>query len=356
MIRSLQGCRAAAALLVVLLHTSEGIFAPPKYFDSRPFGHFFAFGTAGVDFFFVLSGFIIAHIHAGDVGQPKRVVAYLRKRLTRIYPTYWAALLPLIPVYFLIPEFGTGRERDPLNIVCSILLVPQAAGSPILGVAWSLCYEVFFYGLFALLILSRRWGAVAFIAWLSLLAAGVCGRLGSFPWTFLGSLYHLQFLSGVLLALTVKRVTIPAPRTVAACGVAVFLATGMIEVYVRELTMLEHVIGFTTGSVLILGGVIQAERSGLLSAPRFLVFLGDASYSIYLVHFPALSVLAKLVKGLHLDARVPALLLFCLMATAAAGVGCLFHLAIERPLLHLFRRRPDAARGVTTEHPQRKAA
>lgn len=208
----------------------------------------------------MLSGFIIAHIHAGDVGKPQQLRPYLRKRLTRIYPTYWAALLPLLPVFFLMPDFGTGRERDPVNIVCSILLLPQAGHSPILGVAWSLCFELFFYGLFAILIASRRWGAVAFTAWLALLAASACGRLQTFPWSFLGSLYHLQFLAGVLLALALKRYTVPVPRLLAVCGVAIFLATGMVEVYVRPLRMLEHVAGFTTGSVLILAGVIQAEH------------------------------------------------------------------------------------------------
>ena len=274
--------------------------------------------------------------------------------LTRIYPTYWAALLPLLPVFFVVPEFGTGRERDPLNIICSILLIPQAAGSPILGVAWSLCFEVFFYSLFAILIVSRRWGIAVWSVWLSIVLAGACGQLEGYPWTFLGSLYHVQFLAGVLLALALERITIPAPRRLAACGVALFLLTGMIEIYGRPLSMPEHVFGYTTGSVLIMAGAIGAERSGLLHVPRWLVFLGDASYSIYLVHFPALSLLAKVVQKLRLDSWIPSPLLFCLLAASAVGVGCLFHLAVERPLLKLLRRR--AARGVAAEAVQRKAA
>jgi exopolysaccharide production protein ExoZ len=360
MIRSLQACRAAAALLVVLLHTSGGICALPKYFASRPFGHFFEFGGAGVDFFFVLSGFIITHVHARDVGHPKQLGAYLWKRLTRIYPTYWAALLPLLPVFFLVPAFGTGRDRDPWNIVCSILLIPQSAGGPILGVAWSLCYEVFFYSLFAILIVSRRWGIAVWSVWLAAVIAGAFGVLTAFPWTFLGSLYHLQFLAGVLVALALPRITVRAPRSIAACGVALFLTTGMIEVYLRPLSMAEHVLGYTTGSVLIMVGVIGAERAGLLHAPRWLIFLGDASYSIYLVHFPALSVLAKLVQKLRLDGWVSSPVLFCLLTATSVVVGCAFHLAVERPLLNLFRLRVRGsarpAANPQAEEPPRKAA
>jgi peptidoglycan/LPS O-acetylase OafA/YrhL len=345
MIRSLQACRAAAALLVVLLHTSRGIFALPKYFDCKPLGEVFYFGTAGVDFFFVLSGFLIAHVHGGDVGRPGRLRAYLWKRLTRVYPAYWAALLPLIPVFFLAPHLGMGPEREPSVILSSLLLLPRLDTAFVLGVAWSLPYELFFYALFAALIASRRWGAVVCGAWLALVAVAVVDPFVAGPWAFVASLYHLHFLGGVLLALALKRGTVPAPRLVAVAGAAVFLAAGMFDVYVRPLGAHGRVVGYTTGSVLILAGLIEAERSGRLRVPGPLVFLGDASYSIYLVHFPALSVMAKVVKAVHLDAWVPAPLLFGLLAGGSVLAGCVFHLAIERPLLRLLRGpHPTASR------------
>jgi exopolysaccharide production protein ExoZ len=88
MLNSLQACRAAAAILVVFYHTSHGIFRLEKYFGHKPFGPVFDFGFAGVDFFFVLSGFIMIHVHAGDIGQPRMLAAYLWKRFSRIYPAY----------------------------------------------------------------------------------------------------------------------------------------------------------------------------------------------------------------------------------------------------------------------------
>src|SRR5260221_9879970 len=103
MLNSLQACRAVAAILAVLFHASVGIFALDKYFGHKPFGPVFDFGFAGVDFFFVLSGFIMMHIHAADIGQPRALRAYLWKRFTRIYPAYWAVLIVLTPVFFLVP-------------------------------------------------------------------------------------------------------------------------------------------------------------------------------------------------------------------------------------------------------------
>src|SRR6516165_1374991 len=138
MIRSLQACRCLAVLLVVVHHTSNGIFVLPKYFNCKPLGHLFYFGEAGVDFFLVLSGFIITYVHRRDVGRPDRLRVYAWKRLTRIYPTYWAALVPLVLVFFLVPQFGLGHERDVDSILCSMLLLPHPHHAPILGVAWTL--------------------------------------------------------------------------------------------------------------------------------------------------------------------------------------------------------------------------
>ena len=361
MIRSLQGCRGLAALLVVLHHTSMGIVALPKYFDARPFGDFFHFGMAGVDFFFVLSGFIIGHVHGADVGHPERLGEYFWKRLSRVYPTYWAAMLPLIPVFFLFPHFGGGYERDPFVIARSILLLPDFAIQQqlVLGVAWSLTFELPFYLLFATFIVSRRLGLAVFGGWALLQAAVLAGWLTGSPWWFFGDATYCAFFAGLLLAPALRRCTVPYPRLLAVAGAALFLATGMTDVYVMTLTHAQRALGYTPASVLILAGVIEAERSGGLQTPRLLVFLGDAGYSIYLTHFPALSVLAKIAKALHVDAWVPSPLLFLGLAAGAVAVGCAFYLAVERPLTRWLRRPPApslAAAPTTVELPPRAAA
>ncbi|MFX8653275.1 acyltransferase family protein, partial [Acinetobacter baumannii] len=56
------------------------------------FSSIFLWGRWGVCFFFVLSGFIIAHVHWKDLGSPDRVSGFLWRRLVRIFPTYWLAL------------------------------------------------------------------------------------------------------------------------------------------------------------------------------------------------------------------------------------------------------------------------
>ena len=83
---------------------------------------------------------------------------------------------------------------------------------------------------------------------------------------------------------------------------------------------------------------MQAERAGLLVPPRWLVYLGNASYAIYLVHFLALSALAKMSKAAFLDEYVPAFVLFFMHVVGAIGVGCLFHHVVENPLHALTKR------------------
>jgi peptidoglycan/LPS O-acetylase OafA/YrhL len=357
MLNSLQACRAVAAILVVLYHTSHGIFRLPKYFGHKPFGPIFDFGFAGVDFFFVLSGFIMMHVHAGDMGQPRALGAYLWKRISRIYPAYWVVLAAVLPVYFFVPSFGFGYEREPGVVIRSLLLYPDPEDHMSLGVAWTLVYEVFFYLLFGVLILNRRIGVTVFFVWLAGLLA--------YPW-FEGTLspfvfnnMNLRFLAGIGVAFILARWQIPWPRLVACVGVAVFLGAGMCEAYDGPLSTWTQALWYTLGSALMLAGVVQAERSGLIDPPRWLVYLGNASYSIYLVHVLGLSVLAKIAKGGQLDLYMPGTVLFALHAAGAIGLGCAFHHAVEQPIhtwaKRYFRRAP-APPIAAAEPAGRKAA
>ena len=141
-----QAARAVAALMVVLYHATRGL-SLPQYLGYIPFGNSFGFGHAGVDFFFVLSGFIIMHAHAADIGKPDRLYAYLWRRATRIYPIYWVTSYtdpgePGFSFPWILPA-----RLAPSHMVHSLLLLPEAI-EPLVGVCWTLRSEILFYIVF----------------------------------------------------------------------------------------------------------------------------------------------------------------------------------------------------------------
>jgi peptidoglycan/LPS O-acetylase OafA/YrhL len=218
---------------------------------------------------------------------------------------------------------------------------------------------VFFYLMFGALLLGRRIGLLAFALWAGCIVFGQ--SVETFPFTFFAHPLFIKYLVGMLVALAVRRWAVPLPRTVALLGVAAMLVTNHLQLregfgYTMTLSW-----GYTLGSALVLLGVVQADRAGGLPAPAPLAWLGDASYSVYLVHFPALSVLAKFAKTASLDAHVPGAVLFFGLAAGAVGCACVFHLLVERPLNSLarlpWRRTAAAAPGIaTSDHDRYKPA
>ena len=339
-----EAARGIAAVLVVLRHTT-GVLSLPAAFGTLAFGGLFTFGRAGVDFFFVLSGFIIAYVHAGDIGRPAAFGRFWRKRLLRIYPPYWIATAILGAVLALSPTKGL-TERDPLHVAMSLLLLPEAQ-EPVLGVGWSLRHEMLFYLMFATLLLSRRLGIAVLAGWAAMILAGtvyrsmtglplVPGAIGFLLLRF----FNLQFFAGMGVAWLVLHRPIWRPRLWLLVGAAIFLATGMYEsfgVAVRPewppLTM-----AYASGSGLALLGLASMDRQARWRVPRPLVALGSASYSIYLIHLTTLLLVEFGLRPIRHVLPVPHWVAFAICGGSAVAAGTVFSVVIEQPLLRFGRR------------------
>lgn len=345
---SLQALRAFAAILVVFYHVNHSFFSQSKYFVDRPFGSFFDFGHAGVQFFFVLSGFIIFSAHRRDIGDRTQFASFVWKRVRRVYPVYWIVLLFVAPMFLLVPSLGSGMERQPGVLLDSALLMHLAgSGSTIVLVSWTLFHEILFYAVFSLLIINRRLGTVALVAWF---AGSVCAGnpdLNPHGFEFLFSSLHLLFGMGIAAAWYTRNRVCAFPAMTALLGAALFFGTGLEEVYGAHLPFDASSLLYGAGSSIAIVAAVELERQGRLRVPNVLLYLGNASYSIYLAHVLALSVLAKLAVMVEQHVAVPHAIIYLGLVAGATIAGIGLHEGVEKPVLSLLGQwRPQARRVV----------
>lgn len=319
-----------------------------------------SFGDAGVPFFFVLSGFIVTRAHLPDFDHPERIPAYLLKRTVRIYPMYWLVFAMTCLFVWLLPASRTTLPADAIVLIKALLLIRQdpavvgGTGAPVVFVAWTLQYEMVFYMAMALVLLRR---------WLLLLPLGLLlifrlsdAPAGGLAVQFLRDDHLLLFVMGAGLAMLSERPwRLPAgpARAVVALAAVAFVALAAwacwtFPAYNRGAFVL--LVGFIS-TVAILGLVHREDRGWRPEADSLLVRLGHASYALYLIHVPVLSVLCKVVKALSL--RIAALgvpdtlasfvplattVLALLIVAACAQAALLTHQYIERPLMQSLNR------------------
>ena len=341
MYQSLQACRAAAALLVVLFHLG-GTFAQDKYFGFKAIDSVFAWGDAGVDFFFVLSGFLITTVHRKDFGRPQALPGYLFKRTLRIYPTYWLICLAVCASALAVPALRQALPSDPWVFAKALALIPQdpdvvgALGSPILFVAWSLQYEMMFYAVIAVVIAHRGLGLALAAALLLLNLRCQLGSACGFPASFVASDMVFLFAMGVAAAFAVRsRLPLQRPLAVAAVAGAAFVGFGAFEVWVgRDTLPFDRRLVFGALASVLIVALARAEATGaLVVRQRWPARLGDASYALYLMHIPIISVLCKLAAHLHLSNRWLLVGVFVGIALACVLASVLFYELIERRVL-----------------------
>lgn len=321
LIAVLQLGRAVAALAVVAHHaarsTSDFVGPLPAALQAV-----LDRGYLGVDFFFVLSGFIIYHVNYGKVPTRGWAGKYVSSRFVRIFVPYWPVGIAVALGYTLLPGLSAGSRE--WSWLATLTLLPTER-EPALIVAWTLQNELVFYALFAVFALTGR-SLVAAACWVVAIAAWhlLAGEAPARPlWVLLVSI-NAEFVMGMLAARAIATRSGPAsPLLLAASALflALFVGLGAHEPY-RLL--------FAAGVVGALIAAIRAEAAGRVRVPAVAVLLGNASYAIYLVHNPLIAVLARAAPP-HWAAALG----WFIVASTAAGLA--YHLWYERPAIRLVR-------------------
>jgi exopolysaccharide production protein ExoZ len=341
-LESIQVLRAIAAIGVVFTHaiTRIGTAFPDANQHSVLAGSDgqLTAGDAGVDLFFAISGFIMLYVHRDDFGKARAPLNFMIKRIIRIVPIYWSLTTAALIVLMVAPQLFTTHYRgiDLPWIIGSYLFVPIAPpgwnATPVVGVGWTLNFEMFFYVAFAFaLFLPRRLALhLIFVGFGGLVAIGVILQPSTPVLGLVTNWLLLDFLMGVAIALwLVARGRLPPAAAFALLLIgAVCLAATILWPPPEEgpLRLLKW--GIPTALIVFAMSSIDIPE-GRVAKP--LCILGDASYSIYLFQFFALPAFARVMEAAGADAiafDVNVVILTVLVT--ASGFFC--WLLLERPL------------------------
>ena len=300
--------------------------------------------TAGTHLFFLISGFIMAYTNADAFGREGAACHFIVRRFRRIVPLYWL-FTTLVLATLLAGHSLRSTFLDWPNVAASYLFWPAAqsdgAVRPLLSVGWTLNYEVFFYALFAGVLLLRRERALLVLTaiMLALVLAHAWIPDSWIAAKFWSDPIILEFLAGVFLGylFTLKGDRFANPAAAGALLAIGFAGLFILPTLPLELGALYRLAVYGLPSVVIVGAaalLVPAHRDRRV--PGLVLLLGDASYALYLSHRFTLRLTSEATKRLGLtspDIQV----LIAVIACVAAGVAV--HLWIEKPLLRLMQHR-----------------
>jgi exopolysaccharide production protein ExoZ len=319
---SIQHLRAFAALSVVLFHTFQWCDVD------------FDIGAAGVDVFFIISGFLMWSITRDPGVTP---AGFLKSRVTRVAPLYWVATLALTALALAFPVLIVQLKPRPLHILLSLLFVPHLdpVGDPFpfLPPGWTLNYEAILYLIFtASLFAPKRRQLALVLGGLGLVTLTGLVVPPLFP--MFANPLMLEFAAGVVLSRLARRLD----EHGAGAGWSL-IALALVCLAMLRVLHIHSDIGrwylWGVPAVLIVTGALIVEARRAWPASAALRRVGDASYAIYLCHWPIVAVAAKLADRL-IPGRPP-LIFVPATVLAALIVGLLVHRTIEAPLIRLAR-------------------
>lgn len=354
MVANIQVLRCVAAMTVFFHHLQWDL---SDYMGT----HFFGFaGRAGVDIFFVISGFIMFHTtRNGDRALPD----FWSDRLIRIVPVYW--LMTVLLIVLVVLGFNpSGAEQIGMrDVVASFAFFPVVSATgdtfPIVDPGWTLIYEMYFYFLFGLtfFLKSQVKALCALVAFFA--ATFALSRLGPPLPHALNYVFEpitFEFAAGGLLALLYRYpLPVSARRgkiigyAMSVVGFATIFTTAFLFGPILNMSLGLRTVMVGGPAVVIVAGALILEKSGAISKNPTLMLLGAASYAIYLSHEQVIIYTIRVFNKLGAPHTLP----FQLTAAVVAGVlalsaGLALYMFFEKPftawlksrLRRSVRRRP----------------
>lgn len=317
MIKNIQILRAWASIIVVLYHalgTAASYGQTSKYFSMLG-----SWGIHGVDIFFVISGFIMYYTQVLKDNKPSK---FIKDRMIRIVPIYWILTSAYLGLYFIVPELFRGYKPSVEYILSSYFFIsgPLYNVHPILSYGWTLEYEAIFYFIFFIVLFFSSRLYFAFASFLLIVAYIFIPNL---------SVILMEFIFGMLIAIIYTRFNANQYSGLI-FGVGVIVLIGLMFVNVKESNRL---ILFGFPSALIVYGLLGLKEFRCSA----LLFLGAASYSIYLIHVFTLPLFYKISSKFMTNLNHDFLIIFSVVFTVF--VGCMFYLIIEKPVTNFLKKR-----------------
>ncbi len=326
---NIQALRAIAAWAVVFHHLVDSLhnyIAPGRSFPYP------AIGSYGVEIFFVISGYVMMMTVNN---RPSRPLPFLAERALRISPPYWLLTFAAFGAIFSGLKMFSQKQATLDRLFASLFYLPyfgpNGLEKPVVFPGWTLNYEMMFYVLFALCLLLRSEQAriSAIVAALMVALAGQMLTQSELM-DYVGRDIILGFALGVLLW-PLRHVRLGATAA------SFMMLGGLIGLFVCDTVPLrdwEHVeLPVSLSAFLIVAGAILLEKEGIRLDARWLVFQGDASYALYLIHPFALQVVGKISILLGINRTLPGIYATLLAMVAASAIAAaLFHVLFERPV------------------------
>ncbi len=343
--RLIQVLRGLAALMVVAHHGTIMLWERDRLFVQT-----WIAGGSGVDIFFVISGFVMVISTASRPPTLHAAKTFLVRRVERIAPMYWIVTTAKVALLLAAPALALNGLGGWHHVVGSYLFLPSLSAEhrfePVVVVGWTLNFEMAFYVLFAGA-LALRWRPLialalplALVPLLYFVPVRWLMMLLPMPLWFYISTVLWEFLFGMVLGAAVGWVRgLPwGWGLVLVCG-------GLLLLLGHAAPLFTYWRGFYWGlpALAMVAGAVSMEQRWGARSPRWALEMGDASYSIYLVHtltLPAIGML--LVRWRHgWPGEIGIALAFTVLLSALAGE--VVYLTVERPIMKWFNGRRRTA-------------
>jgi exopolysaccharide production protein ExoZ len=331
----IQVLRGVAALMVVMHHTLEESLAGtagPKIPEWS-----IVFGAAGVDLFFVISGFIMFYVsfNGGTAPGPKN---FIFRRLLRIFPLYWLCVILILMLHHSLGLFSSGDYSAKALFLAATLLPGHSA----VYVAWTLTYELYFYLIFAVTLFARspRTTLIGTISLIVCLMAASLALPASTATRFISNPISLEFCFGLMMAFLYSRGNRPGrPLIFIVAGLAAMLLSSLLIDHPNTggLSPWSRTIAWGIPAAFVVAGSISVKIPNNLLG-RASILLGDASYSIYLSHIFVMIAYARLLKTTRLgELYQGGIIPIVIVISTLAGLAV--HLFAERQIMALLKFR-----------------